>query len=196
MKDLIRKICEKALNDSNPHQCLHGDQWEKNRGILRERFIAFSKRRGPRIGDYIKRLDGKTSRLSVSWEDTFQSGSGDYYLGDNGISFSGSCDTGIIRENLERIPGHCNALFWFFKDDFWSANNGVSFSIPVRVYQEINVYRYFVERIPHITDKDRWRVFVGMDYLRGSNGHVKQYISEKKAREILEDASTRKWGKK
>ncbi len=95
----------------------------------------------PRNGDIIQRTDGRVQRVSHIWApDEIQPGNGSFYAcvdregtTTGGASMSGGLDPSIA---LEVTPDTKAAAFWFFKDAYSTAHNGVTFMVPVRVWKE------------------------------------------------------------
>lgn len=101
---------------------------------------------GPRVGDYIKMLDGSLRRFTHDWGDGLQTtvgqnhpcnGDESFYLCDNGaLSFSGSLDPSIdlskIADTGKTKIGNC----WFFHRDYATAHNGVHAEVDCRIYKQ------------------------------------------------------------
>lgn len=99
----------------------------------------------PRIGDYIKMLDGTLRRFTHDWDDglqtTMKPGEGwdeSFFLFDSGNgSFSGALDSMIpnsrIRLTTMVLPGR----FWVFDEGMAGAGRGVNVTVECRVYLEV-----------------------------------------------------------
>ncbi len=114
---------------------------KKDKQILSDRIAAWNKRRGPRVGDYVKMLDGTTRRFTHHWGDGLQvtcahNADTSFYLGDGYMSFSGSLDPCIPLENIKDTGKKRNGWAWFFHHDSRCAHNGVQVEAPCRVYAE------------------------------------------------------------
>jgi hypothetical protein len=116
---------------------------DKNLAILAERAAAYLTIQGPRVGDYVKMPDGTLRRFTHDWGDKIQTtvgarhpcdGDASFYLCCPGASFSGSLDPSIskaaIRDTGEKLPG----AFWFFRDNYVTAHNGVGVRMPCTVW--------------------------------------------------------------
>ena len=97
----------------------------------------------PMLGDIIRRRDGSAARVAHRWgPDAIQptSGQGSFHAFVSSeaetrghADMSGSLDPSIALDPTEeREP----AIFWFFRDGYATAHNGVYFIVPVRVWQE------------------------------------------------------------
>lgn len=113
----------------------------ENRLILAERTKNMDKNAGPRTGDWLEFSDGHTCRIAYHWGDRVQpaSGNGDtgsFYLSHGGYAdYSGGLETGIPVECLTDTGRTHEARVWFFSRDYHTAHNGVTFTVPFRVYQ-------------------------------------------------------------
>ena len=108
--------------------------------ILKNRMFGFDGREGPRVGDYLIRLDGSITRLTYDWGDAIQTGGdhyGQYYLGDDYLSYSGGLDESVAKENMEFTGEMKPGMVWFFDRDIRAAHNAVEFEVPMRIYKEI-----------------------------------------------------------
>lgn len=111
---------------------------EKDTQILVDRETEFNKRTGPRVGDFVKMLDGTIQRFSHDWGDDIQtSNGGSYHISKSGyVDMSGGLNRAIMKDKLtltdEAMPGS----FWFFHHDRAAAHNVVDVKITCRVYQQ------------------------------------------------------------
>lgn len=112
---------------------------EIDQKILDVREVNWIKRKGPRVGDFIQRLDGKLERFSHNWGDGLQTcDGGSFYLHENGCAeMSGTLKPTIFNENIQDTKTYKEGSFWFFHHDCAKAHNGVSFLMNCKIYQEI-----------------------------------------------------------
>jgi len=98
----------------------------------------------PRVGDFIKHLNGKVTRVTHVWHDCLQAGGGDgsFYLGEGYISYSGGLDLPIPLKSVVLTIGKRKGWIWFFSEDHRAAHNGVDFEMDFRVFQEIKPEDY------------------------------------------------------
>ena len=95
---------------------------------------------GPRVGDFVRMPDGRIERFTYDWGTDIQTtsqgfGEGSHYLTREGVaSYSGALDEalpkGCLEEQLDCLMGN----FWIFHRDISAAHNGVTFSIPCRLF--------------------------------------------------------------
>jgi hypothetical protein len=125
------------------------DYWEqpphfddKDAAMAREYLDVWNTRKGPRVGDWVKMLDGTERRFTHDWGNDIQTtcGSGDsgsFYFGKGFMSFSGGLDRAIdkaaIVETEEARPGSA----WFFHHNRSGAGRGVYFTVPCRVFRQV-----------------------------------------------------------
>lgn len=118
----------------------------KNIAMLQARLIAREQITGPRVGDWIERLDGTRSRATYVWDlgkDGLhvQDGGGEwgsFYLMQSGHEdYSGSLDPSIPATSLELTGETQEGRVWFFHRDHWMRDNGVSFTIQERVWKQV-----------------------------------------------------------
>jgi hypothetical protein len=123
------------------------DMWEqpphfddKDVAIARERLTEWNSRPGPRVGDWVKMLDGTLRRFTHDWgtdiQTTLASGvDASFYFYGSCMSFSGSLDRAIPKASLvetaEIKPGNA----WFFHHNSSGAGRGVYFTVPCRVFE-------------------------------------------------------------
>ena len=113
---------------------------ERDDTLIENRRQAYESRPAtlPRVGEYVRMLDGTLQRFSYIWPDGAQtSHGGSWYLGNGGSSFSGSLNPIVPFERLRLTNGRKGARFWVFHHDQWTAHNGVDFTIPVRIWEEV-----------------------------------------------------------
>jgi hypothetical protein len=119
---------------------------EKNNKILEERMKAYNEIEGCRVGDYIRELNGRLTRVTHDWNEpgetseTIQHGGseyGQYYLGNGYISYSGGLDSGIKKNQLKPTGEMKQGKVWFFNNDFAGAGRGIDFMVSFRVFEVI-----------------------------------------------------------
>lgn len=113
---------------------------ESNKQILKRREALFNERSGPRVGDYLIRLDGSVSRFTHNWDEAgLQDGGGQtsFYLGEGYCSYSGGLNPTVPLERIEATEERRLGRVWFFNRDHRAAGNGVDFEIEFRVFKEV-----------------------------------------------------------
>lgn len=96
---------------------------------------------GPRVGDFLEYDDGTLRRFTHDWGDSIQitsisePGGGSFYLAFGYCSYSGGLDPGIHKSRLRDTGVSKEGRVWFFHHDHARGHNGVSTSIPCRVYR-------------------------------------------------------------
>lgn len=132
------------------HRYISDRAHEKNKALIASRIAAREAIESPRIGDFLYvwsagEKAGEYMRLTHEWPNSIQTTcarygdatehGGFYSCKQGGTSYSGSLDSGIEKENI--IPTDETRLgrFWCFNGDSASANNGISFYMPCRVYR-------------------------------------------------------------
>ena len=118
----------------------------KNINMLQTRLIAREQITGPRVGDWIERLDGTRSRATYVWnlgedglhvQDGGTSGGSFYLLESGHQSYSGGLNPGIPGLSLELTGETQEGLVWFWDRGWPGANCGVSFPIQERVWKQV-----------------------------------------------------------
>lgn len=113
--------------------------------ILAGRIAEWNKIDGPRVGDYVRMLDGSLRRFTHDWGDEIQTTCGDqhpcrenqsFHFGNGYMSFSGSLDPSIPKTTLDQTSEVIEGPAWFFHHDFMQAHSGVYCKVPCRVYQQ------------------------------------------------------------
>lgn len=123
----------------------------RDAAILAERIALLDAVEGPRCGDFLRMPDGTMHRvahvypadwddmagvqpnyLANNWRERF--GEGSYYLGRGYVSMSGSLDGWIAASRLTLTSETREGSAWFFHHDHARAHNGVTVSVPFRVY--------------------------------------------------------------
>ncbi len=115
---------------------------EKDYESLTKKLLEWDRRDdGPRVGDWIIMLDGTERRFTHDWDDCIQTthpkfGLGSFFIYGPTMSYSGSLDSAIHKNNIaltnEIKQGQC----WFFKHDMAGAHRGVYLSVECRVYKQ------------------------------------------------------------
>lgn len=109
---------------------------------LAQRVVAFNRRPGARVGDYIRlpRVHpklGEITRITHDHGDKLQTGGmgGSFYFSPRGfLSYSGSLDPGVGTTQLLPTEETRDGPVWFFDEDRSGAGRGVYFSAPMRVF--------------------------------------------------------------
>lgn len=110
--------------------------------IRQQRIAAWSRRVGPRVGDFVEMLDGTLRRLTHDWGDDIQTTSGfqpgdvSFYFGDGHCSFSGSLDAAIPKVRLDDTGVLKDGPVWFFHHAIAGGGRAVRCAIPCRVYRQ------------------------------------------------------------
>ena len=110
---------------------------EQDNSLVQLRAMLRNRNLKPQVGDFVVRKDGHHKRIAYLWGDEAiqLADGGSFYLCDTGdASYSGSLDPGIPPK-LELTEEVRSGEFWVFHHDFVLAHNGVTFSIPCRVYR-------------------------------------------------------------
>jgi hypothetical protein len=117
---------------------------DRDQAILDARVKEWNQIRKPRVGDFIKMLDGTVRRFTHDWDDGLQTtmgtapcnGDQSFYFGGSFVSFSGSLDSTIPNECIKPRHEMRDGPFWFFHHDMAMAHNGVGFTVPCRIYEQ------------------------------------------------------------
>lgn len=118
----------------------------KDAEILAERIAEWGKIAGPRVGDFCELADGTVRRFTHDWGDSLQTTCGtghpcagdvSFYFGKGYMSFSGSLDSSIPKEQFSSVNEMREGSAWFFHHDWAKAHNGVYFKVPCRVYRQV-----------------------------------------------------------
>lgn len=113
-----------------------------NTKILVKRKRKFNSHAGPRVGDFVKMLDGTLQRFCHDWGDEIQTTDGkfgaSFHLYKSGCSdFSGGLNPAIPKTKLEQTEEIEYGSFWFFSHDEVKAHNGIYVKIPCRVFKQL-----------------------------------------------------------
>lgn len=111
----------------------------KDAEILAQYQASWNDREGPRVGDFVRMVDGELRRFTHEWNDgiqtTWKGQSGSFYLGNGYASYSGGLESAIARSKLRDTGETREGAFWFFHHNHARAHNGVYFKIPCRVFE-------------------------------------------------------------
>jgi len=123
---------------------------KQNANLLRKRVKMYNRKKGPRVGDWVRLNNGVMTRFTYDWGiheredlgiqigDRERAGDcGSFFLGDGYCSYSGSLDPCILRKNLRRTNKMKEGRVWFFHLNHWCADNGINFKVKFRVYREV-----------------------------------------------------------
>ena len=119
---------------------IHPD--DKDLLLLTQRAARWQARVGrPRVGDWIRRMDGTLERFAYDWGDGLQTSvDGTYYLTVGGwASMSGSLFSAIPNARIVETPETKEGRFWFFHNDHSFAHSAIYVELPCRVYEERRV---------------------------------------------------------
>lgn len=115
---------------------------DRDRAILEDRENAWNKRKGPRVGDWIRFADGSELQISHLWDyeeievkKAQYTYGGSFYLGSDYQSFSGGLEPGIPLDSLVLTPESKPGNVWFFHHNQARAHNGVNATVACRVYE-------------------------------------------------------------
>lgn len=116
---------------------------ERDAALVEERRLKRDGIKGPRVGDFVKMLDGTMRRFTHDWGDSLQTttknsnGYGFFLCDGGGVSYSGSLDHAIPLARLRQLGGRRDGWFWMFHHNWWQASNGVDFKLPCRLYEQL-----------------------------------------------------------
>jgi len=112
-----------------------------NLELVATRMAAFNKRKGPRVGDFLKLpatdpRQGNMTRFTHYWGDSIQTGgmSGSFYLGTDYQSYSGGLDTGPAIGDILPTDETRMGSIWLFDRGMSGGGRGVYFTQPMRVF--------------------------------------------------------------
>ena len=118
---------------------------EKDRAIRDARIAMWSGRTGPRVGDFVVMSEGDVRRFTHDWGDDIQvtsgiGGDGSFYFTRDGfMDYSGGLHPPILKTKLVDLNQTRMGHAWFFHHDERRAHNGVTCSVPCRVYRVVDV---------------------------------------------------------
>lgn len=109
---------------------------ERDKKIILDRSAIMLNKTSPSVGDVVIFSDGTRRRISYNWGDCVQtSDHGNFYLGREFTSFSGSlCKTipiGLLTKTNKKQLDKC----WFFHHDQHEAHNDVTVKILWKVWK-------------------------------------------------------------
>lgn len=111
---------------------------EKDEALLAERVEEWETHPGPRVGDFLDFDDGTRHRFShdhgQEWGIQTSPLGGSFYLGLGYVSYSGGLQPCIKHHDLTATDEKRQGLFWFFHNDWRRASNGITVSVPCRVF--------------------------------------------------------------
>jgi hypothetical protein len=114
---------------------------ERDQAIIARRTEALNAITGPREGDFVDFADGTRRRIAYIWHDEHRQvlsvqtcRGGSFYLGNGGVSMSGSLYDGVKPETLTLTAETAPGSVWIFHHDWHTAHNGVDTEIQFRVY--------------------------------------------------------------
>ena len=116
---------------------------KNNEDIVKQATKNFNKRKGPRVGDFIRVnvVDKRAHdlvRITHDWGDAIQtahSESGSYHLTQNGfLSYSGSLDPAIPKSDLVSTNQKIKRNIWFFDRNIAGASRGINTNILCRLF--------------------------------------------------------------
>jgi hypothetical protein len=126
---------------------------DRDEAIRQTRIAAMGRLAGPQVGDFVEFPHGITRRIAHIWDwdhdeatMTIQtSPGGSFYLDASGqCSFSGGLYPGVPFTTCTRTDAHRDGSVWFFHHDYTTAHNGVTCTVPCRVYHcTTEVTNYF-----------------------------------------------------
>jgi hypothetical protein len=116
---------------------------DKDRAILAQRIAEWQAYEGgPRVGEYVVTPKGYL-RFTHDWDDSIQTTvkpgyDQSFFFGKGGyMSFSGSLDPAIPKDQLELTSEIREGACWFFSHDHMEAHNGVyGQTVPCRVWRQ------------------------------------------------------------
>lgn len=107
--------------------------------IARDRLTVWSRKPGPRVGDFVVMPDGTRERFAYEWPKGIQTTDDEnasFYLGYGYVSMSGALlNPTIPKEKLQPTSETKEGVFWFFHHDLPGYARGVGARTPCRVYR-------------------------------------------------------------
>lgn len=114
---------------------------ERDAALLAERQAEWDKRTGPRVGDFVRMLDGTLRRFAYDWgvslQTTCKGYDASFYFFGSGMSFSGSLAPSIPRASIEDTGETMEGAAWFFHHNQPGAGRGVRFLVKCRVWRQL-----------------------------------------------------------
>ena len=117
---------------------------ERNQAILARNIAAYNEIKGPRVGDFLelprisKHQKHDITRFTAGWDDHIQTGrscDGSFHLGNGYVSFSGSLEPGVQRDDIVATDHVRRGSCWFFRDDYPGAGRGLYTQAEFRVFK-------------------------------------------------------------
>jgi len=124
---------------------------DRDRELLAARLERYDARLGPRVGDFVRMLDGTVRRFTCWWpeglqttyvwrtgQDAGQPASANFHFNAFGrMTFSGSLDDTVPRYLLRRRFETMKGRSWFFHHDEMKAHSAVYCDVTHRVYEQV-----------------------------------------------------------
>ena len=109
---------------------------EEDAKILEQRLKAFNERQGPRVGDFIRFVDGVLRRIGEHIEGVgYQStDGGQFYLGEGYCAYSGTLHPLVPEHSLMSTGETRSGSAWFFHHNQRFAHNGVDVEVEFRLF--------------------------------------------------------------
>ncbi len=109
---------------------------DNNRKIAEYRTGLFNKRKGIRVGDFLKLRNGHYLRFSHDWgKDIQTSRGGSFYFGNGCCDFSGGLYGAVYKKLLVKSAENRMGTVWFFNNNEARAHNGIYIDIEFRVFE-------------------------------------------------------------
>ena len=113
---------------------------QRDNELLFARIAARANIDGARVGDWCRLPDDNMVRFTHDWGDDLQTdrgqGLGSFYFSRCGfMDYSGGLDRALPRDRLHDTGAMLAAPCWFFHHDRPAAHNGVTVSVPCRVFE-------------------------------------------------------------
>lgn len=116
---------------------------QQDQEILESRIKRWDLKKGPRVGDFVKMLDGTLRRFTHSWGDRIQTTCkgilGLFYLGDGYVSYSGGLDPSILKINLKLDLHKVEGRFWFFHNNQHQAYCSIEVMAYCRIFNQTSL---------------------------------------------------------
>lgn len=116
----------------------------RNKELATAAEMAFNRRTGPRVGDFVHMLDGTLRRFTYDWHDGLQTTSGgqpgdaSFFMNSTGYAeFSGSLDSIIPLHRIMPTPERRMGWFWMFDEGYSGGGRGRMYQVECRVYRQL-----------------------------------------------------------
>lgn len=107
--------------------------------ILNVRQSKLDQIEGPKVGDYIRTLDGELLRFTIDNGDSLQAFyGGSFYLSQSGCDFSGTCGESFKKYKLVETGERRKGPVWFFSNGEVKAHNGYYTDAEFSIWEEID----------------------------------------------------------